>query len=74
MSEEQNKTNVDENLTVGEVSEQSSNKMPDETLREFLRGDATKGDADNRDVAGDSEYKDTPQGREEAKADKERES
>ena len=49
------------------ISEEASNKMPDEIHREMARGDETKGDADARDTAGSSDSIDTPQGREEAK-------
>lgn len=50
-----------------EIAEQSSNQMPDEILRQVLRGDESKGSADHRDIVGGSATIDTPQGREEAK-------
>lgn len=51
-----------------DVAEESVNQMPDESLRQILRGDETdKGAADNADIVGGSETIDTPQGREEAK-------
>ncbi len=56
-----------EDWDAGQISEESSNQMPDEILRQVLRGDESKGKADNRDVAGGSKSIDTPQGREEAK-------
>ncbi len=50
-----------------ELNEESVNKEPDETVREILRGDETKGDPDKRDNAGSPKSEDTPQGREETK-------
>ncbi len=50
-----------------DVSNESVNQMPDEIVRQVLRGDESKGDADERDIAGRSATIDTPQGREEAK-------
>ena len=35
-----------------ELVEESANKDPDETVRQILRGDETKGSPDNRDIAG----------------------
>lgn len=51
----------------GEIAEEAANKPEDEVMREMLRGDETKGDADNRDVAGSADFEDTPHGRKEAK-------
>ena len=56
-----------DNFTAEEVSKESVNQMPDETVRQILRGDESKGDADDRDIAGRSATIDTQQGREEAK-------
>ena len=51
-----------------DVAEQSVNQMPDESLRQILRGDETdKEGADEADITGGSKTIDTPQGREEAK-------
>ncbi|MEO8071942.1 MAG: hypothetical protein ABI891_01865 [Acidobacteriota bacterium] len=50
-----------------EVSKESANKPSDDIVREMLRGDETKGNPDNRDVAGGVESADTPHGREETK-------
>jgi hypothetical protein len=50
-----------------DISNESSNQMSDEIVRQVLRGDESKGSADNRDVVGGSKSIDTPQGREEAK-------
>jgi hypothetical protein len=47
-----------------DISNEASLKEADEIQREALRGDA-----DESDIAGSSDSKDTPQGREEAKND-----
>lgn len=60
--------------SVKQVADESANQPADETLRQFLRGDETEGDADKRDIVGSSDSIDTPQGREEAKRDKGRDS
>lgn len=57
-----------------QLTKESTNKPSDEMLREVLRGDETQGNADERDVAGSVDSKDTPQGREEAKKDEGRSS
>lgn len=49
------------------IADEASNRMSDEIQREVARGDETKGDPDERDVAGGPASIDTPQGREEAK-------
>ena len=51
------------------VAEEASQKSVDEIQRETLRGDETKGDADERDIAGNVDTNETWQGREEAKND-----
>jgi len=58
-----------EDWSVKKIADESTNQSPDESLRQFLRGDESKGDADERDVVGGSASIDTPQGREEAKKD-----
>ncbi len=71
MSTEQGNKNVKgENLTVQEITDEATNKPSDETVREYLRGDESKGDADERDLVGGSDLIDTPHGREEAKPGK----
>ena len=52
-----------------EVAREASQQSEDEIQRQIKRGDETKGDADERDVAGTADSNDTPQGREEAKND-----
>lgn len=49
------------------ISEESANDQPDEIFRKVLRGDESKGDPDERDVAGAVQSEDTPHGREEIK-------
>ena len=55
--------------TVKELSDEGSQIDEDEIQRQLRRANETVGDADERDVAGSSASKDTPQGREEAKND-----
>lgn len=50
-----------------QIVRESSNKEPDETVRQILRGDESKGDPDERDLAGGPDPADTPHGREESK-------
>lgn len=50
-----------------EISEEAANKQPDEIAREFLRGDETEGNPDERDIVGGVEFIDTPHGRKETK-------
>ena len=57
--------------SVDKLHEQSSNELPDETLRRTLRGNEQKGDGDSRDIVGNVDSNETPQGREEAKKDTE---
>jgi len=52
-----------------DIAGEASQRTDDEIYREARRGDETEGDADERDIAGRSASKDTPQGREEAKND-----
>ena len=61
-----------ESWNVEQVSAESTNKPADEITREILRGDETKGNADERDVVGGADSNETPQGREEAKKDENR--
>lgn len=50
-----------------EIAEESGYHKSDEIVREMLRGDATKGDADKRDVAGSPDSEDTDYGRKQTK-------
>lgn len=54
---------IRENWNVNEVADEASNQLPDEILRQFLRGDESRGDANARDVVGSSETIDTQPGR-----------
>ena len=69
MQNEESKGNR-EGWDVQKLADEASQKNIDEIQRETLRGDETKGDADNRDIAGNVDTNETPQGREEAKNDK----
>ena len=65
-------TETAENNSRGEwnaeqITDQASQRSGDEIEREIRRGDETKGNADNRDIAGAADFEDTPHGREEAK-------
>jgi hypothetical protein len=55
---------------IEDITDEGSHRDPDGVLRQTLRGDETEGDADARDVAGGTDAKDTPHGREETKQDK----
>jgi hypothetical protein len=55
---------------IHDISEASSYRNADEILRQTLRGDESKGDADERDIAGAVDFDETPRGREESKNDK----
>ena len=54
-------------LTPEEIADQASKPDHDQIHRQPLRGDETKGDPDERDVAGAVDHEDTPHGREERK-------
>lgn len=52
-----------------EISKEGVNQMPDENMRQILRGDLSGEKADESDVVGSPDKNETPQGREEAKPD-----
>lgn len=54
-------------LTPNEIADQASQPDRDQILRQSLRGDETKGDPDERDVAGALDHGETPHGMEEKK-------
>ncbi len=58
-----------EDWDVQKLADEASQKNIDEIQRETLRGDETKGDADERDIVGNVDRNETWQGREEAKND-----
>ena len=60
-------------LSPEEIAEQASKPDHDQIYRQPRRGDETKGDPDNRDVAGAVDHEDTPHGREERKHQVEKE-
>lgn len=49
------------------ITDEASHRDADGMLRQTLRGDETKGDPDKRDIAGATNFEDTPHGREETK-------
>ncbi len=49
------------------LSEEAVNQMPDDMMRQILRGGETGENADDLDIAGSADKNETPQGREEAK-------
>lgn len=55
---------------IADITDEASHRDPDGILRQTLRGDETKGNPDDRDVAGATNFEDTPHGREETKNDK----
>src|SRR5215213_9871397 len=55
---------------IKDITDEASHRDTDGVLRQTLRGDETKGDADARDVVGSTRSEDTPHGREETKNDK----
>ncbi len=61
-----------EGWSIEQITDEATNKSSDETLRQVLRGDETKGDADERDIIGGVNSNETPHGREEAKKDETR--
>ncbi len=61
-----------EGWDIEQLANESTNKPSDEMLREVLRGDKTKDNADGRDVVGGVDSDETPHGREETKKDETR--
>ena len=55
---------------IKDITNEASHGDHDAALRQARRGDETKGDPDERDIAGATPSKDTPHGREETKQDK----
>jgi hypothetical protein len=55
------------NLSRDEIAEQASKPDHEQIHRQTRRGDETKGDPDERDVAGAIDFEDTPHGWEERK-------
>ena len=55
---------------IKDITNEASHRDSDGVLRQSLRGDESKGDADERDIAGSTDFEDTPHGREETKNDK----
>lgn len=68
-------SNADQTPTLSpeEIADQASKPDLDQIYRQPLRGDETKGDPDDRDIAGATDHDDTPHGREERKHQVEKE-
>lgn len=68
-------SNADETppLTPEEIADQASRPDYDQIYRQTRRGDESKGDPDERDVAGAMDHEDTAHGREERKHEVEEE-
>ena len=64
---------VQERLTPTEIAEQASKPDYEQIHRQTRRGDETKGDPDERDVAGAIDHEKTPHGWEERKHEVEEE-
>lgn len=60
-------------LTPEEIADQASKPDYEQIYRQSRRGDETKGNPDDRDVAGATDHEDTPHGREERKHQVEKE-
>ena len=60
-------------LSSKEIAEQASKPDHDQIFRQPLRRDETKGNPDDRDVAGATDHEDTPHGREDRKHQVEKE-
>ena len=70
MSQADGDTGIRDRKTIDDINQEASQADSDDIVRRSLRGDETKGDPDERDIAGRVRSTDTPQGREEAKNDK----
>jgi hypothetical protein len=55
---------------IKDITDEASHRDADGVLRQTLRGDETEGDPNERDIAGDPGFENTPHGREETKNDK----
>lgn len=71
MSEQEKQSS--ENIRTDEIIREGSRPDVDQIVRQTRRGDETKGDPDERDVAGAVDFEDTPRGREERKHQVEKE-
>ena len=60
-------------LTPTEIADQASKPDYEQIHRQIRRGDETKGDPDERDVAGAIDHEETPHGWEERKHEVEKE-
>lgn len=66
--DEENIPNIErQGWNAEKIAKEAANQQPDEITRNILRGDESKGNPDERDIAGSAESGETPQGREERK-------
>lgn len=63
----QDKSGKSTDISPEEIAEQASKPDHDQIFRQPKRGDESKGEPDDRDVAGAVDHEDTPHGREEIK-------
>lgn len=66
-NQEENSNVEREGWKAEEIAEEAANKESDEITRQMLRGDESKGDPDERDVAGGVDADETPHGNKEVK-------
>ena len=69
MSQKNDDTGTHGRHDLDAITEEASQADADDTVRRARRGDESKGDPDERDIAGGPRHADTPHGREEAKND-----
>lgn len=62
--DEDAKSGSKQGWNIGKLTDEASLAGDDQIRRQALRGDETKGDADERDIGGSVDTKDTPHGRE----------
>ncbi|MEP7213254.1 MAG: hypothetical protein ABI791_09280 [Acidobacteriota bacterium] len=70
MSQKNDAAGTDVRQNLDAITEEASQADSDDTIRRARRGDESKGDPNERDVAGGPRHADTPHGREEAKNDR----
>ena len=68
MKENERTPNVErEGWQAEKLADEASNKESDEIVRQMLRGDESKGDPDERDIAGGTNFENTQYGRKQTK-------
>lgn len=69
----EHKGDTSEKIKTDDIIREGSKTDVDQVIRQTRRGDETKGDPDERDVAGAVDFEDTPHGWEERKHQVEKE-